>query len=342
MSASTTTTAARRSSPGTTSRTPAGRRQLFVWSAAGGHAAAHERHAEHRPAEPRRRRRRRRRGHGLEQRRPGRGAPRARRRRFGPATTLAADVDLGPRRGGRARRPRGRGLDATGQLQIADAEGAGNLGAPQSIALPPAPDGATPFVDGIQTAATPSGRVVFAAQHDPRPRRRAQRGQARRRLRLGAGCRRARPGDRRSRRPPSPGVPALIARAEIVFLAWTETRVGEQGAAHHARRALRPGRRGADDDLHQPRPQPRLRRGRPRAAGAARHRDPRLLPPEPLGAHLHGHLRPERPRAAAPRWSPSARTPTSRARSRAAGSLLAWTRKLGAANTSYRVQTATP
>jgi hypothetical protein len=259
---------------------------------------------------------------------------------FGPAATLATDVDLGS---ASAAGPGGRAVVAwtkQGSLQTAAADGPGSFGAAQSIAVPPTPSGGAPFVDGVRLVATPSGRVVFATHTllDPSGGR-------------GAGARvdtfdwspgAPAPGPVTTiSQAPFSGEPALIARAEIVFVVWTETSAATEGP--HTMRVVRFGPTGPSPSTTYVNPDHNL--GYVAGVPAVQ-----ALP----GTAIRVYYRPSR----------SARTYTitfdqnGRAKGAALvaertnadiagalareGSLLAWTRKLGSTNTSYRVQTATP
>jgi hypothetical protein len=259
---------------------------------------------------------------------------------FGPATTLATDVGLSS---SAAAGPGGRAVVAwtkEGALQTAAAEGPGAFGPVQSVALPPAPGGGAPFVDGVRLVATPSGRVVFATHTllDPSGGR-------------GAGARvdsfdwspgAPAPGPVTTiSHAPFSGEPALIARAEIVFVVWTETSAATEGP--HTMRVVRFGPTGQS----------------PSATYVNRDHNLGYVSGVPVlqalpGTAVRVYYRPSR----------SARTYTitfdqnGRAKGAALvaertnadiagalarnGSLLAWTRRLGSTNTSYRVQTATP
>jgi len=259
---------------------------------------------------------------------------------FGPVTTLATDVALGS---ASAAGPGGRAVVAwtkQGVLQTTAADGTGAFGPAQSIAVPPTPSGATAFVDGVGLAATPSGRVVFAAhtQLDPNGGR-------------GAGAR----VDSFDWAPGAPapgpvttisqaafaGDPALVARAEIVFVVWTETGAATEGP--HTMRVVRFGPTGPSPSTTYV--------NRDRTLGnVAGVPVVQALP----GTAIRVYYRPSR----------SARTYTitfdQNGRAKGAslvaertnadiagalarsGSLLAWTRKLGSNNSSYRVQTAMP
>jgi hypothetical protein len=259
---------------------------------------------------------------------------------FGPVATLATNVDLGS---ASAAGPGGHAVVAwtkQGQLQTTVADGAGGFGPVQSIAVPPTPSGATAFVDGVRLAATPSGRVVFATHTllDPNGGR-------------AAGAR----VDSFDWVPGAPapgpvttisqaafsGEPALIARAEIVFVVWTETSSATEGP--HTMRVVRFGPTG-------PSPSTTYVNNDHNLGNVAGVPVVQALP----GTAIRVYYRPSR----------SARTYTitfdqnGRAKGAALvaertnadiagalareGSLLAWTRKLGATNTSYRVQTAAP
>jgi hypothetical protein len=258
---------------------------------------------------------------------------------FGPATTLATDVGL---TSSSAAGPGGRAVVAwtkQGSLQTAAADGPGGFGPVQSVALPPTPSGGTPFVDGVRLAPTPSGRVVFATHTllDPNGGR-------------GAGARvdsfdwspgAPAPGPVTISQAPFSGEPALIARAEIVFVVWTET--GAATAGPHTMRVVRFGPTG-------PSPSTTYVNRDHNLGNVAGVPVVQALP----GTAIRVYYRPSR----------SARTYTitfdqnGRAKGAALvaertnadiagalareGSLLAWTRKLGATNASYRVQTAAP
>ena len=261
---------------------------------------------------------------------------------FGPAATLATDVDLGS---ASAAGPGGRAVVAwtkQGQLQTAAADGAGSFGAAQSIAVPPTPSGATAFVDGVRLAATPTGRVVFAAQHAARPRTAGARaGRRVDSLRLDAGRAGARPGDHDL-------AGALLGRARP-----------DRARGDRLRRVDR-------DDAPRPRARtrcascasgpPARRRRRPTSTATTTSATWRASPccrrcPAPRSASTTGPSRSARTYtitfdengraqgAALVAERTNADIAGALARN---GSLLAWTRKLGATNTSYRVQTATP
>jgi hypothetical protein len=269
----------------------------------------------------------------VARRAPGAGA-------FGPATTLAADVDL---ESSAAAGPGGRAVVAwsqQGQLQVADAEGAGNLGAPQAVTLPPAPDGRTPFVDGIETAATPTGRVVIAVStirdHD------GDRSAGRRVDVLDWAPGAAAPGQAQTiSQAAFAGLPAVIARAETVFLAWTES--SSASSAPHTMRVARFGPGGVaptttytnrDHNLGYVAGVPVIQ-ALPGTAVRVYYRPSRSARTYTVTFDQAGRAR----GATLVAERTNADIAGALARS---GSLLAWTRKLGAANTSYRVQTATP
>jgi hypothetical protein len=259
---------------------------------------------------------------------------------FGSATTLATDVDL---QSSAAGGPDGRAVVAwtkEGALQTAAAEGPGAFGPAQTIAVPPAPGGGTAFVDGVRLVATPTGRVVFATQTllDPNGGRGA--GERVDAFDWLPGAAAPDPVQTISEAPFS-GAPALLSRAEIVFIAWTETTASNVGP-----RTMRVARFGPDGVA----PTTTYTNSDHNLGNVAGIPVLQALP----GTAVRAYYRPSR----------SARTYTitfgENGRARGAtlvaertnadiagalarnGSLLAWTRKRGTTNTSYRVQTATP
>ncbi len=259
---------------------------------------------------------------------------------FAPATTLATAVDI---QSSAAAGPGGRAIVAfsqQGRLQVADAEGAGGFGPPQAVALPPAPGGGTPFVDGIESAATPTGRVVIAAStipdHD------GDRSAGRRVDVLDWTPGAAAPGQAQTiSQAAFAGVPAVIARAETVFLAWTET--SSASSAPHTMRVARFGPNGvaptttftvADHNLGNVRGIPVLQ-ALPGTAVRAYYRPSRSARAYTVTFDENGRAR----GAALVATRTNADLAAALARD---GSLVAWTRKLGTGNTAYRVQTATP
>jgi hypothetical protein len=258
---------------------------------------------------------------------------------FGAAVTLATDVDPGPTG---AAGPGERAVVAwtkAGTLQVADAEGTDAFGPAQAVALPPAPDGRTPLADGVELAATPSGRVVIAANTIPDHDGAAGAG---RRVDVSEWA----PGT------PAPGpattvsqaafagAPALLARLETVFVAWTET-TGSNVSPHTMRVARLAGGAPVTTTYTNSAHNLGFVAGTPSL---------QALP----GTAVRAYYRPSR--------SARAYTVTfdenGRARGAALvatrtnadlagaltrdGSLLAWTRRLGSGNAAYRVQTATP
>lgn len=259
---------------------------------------------------------------------------------FGPAATLATDVGL---ESSAAAGPGGRAVVAwtkEGTLQTAAAEGAGAFGPVQTIAVPPAPGGGAAFVDGVRLAATPTGRVVFATRTllDPAGGR-------------GAGSRvdafdwapgAAAPGPVQTiSEAPFAGTPALVARAEIVFIAWTETRAANAGP-----RTMRVARFGpggvaptttytnSDHNLGNVAGVP-VMQALPGTAIRVYYRPSRSARTYTITFDQNGRAK----GAALVAERTNADIAGALARN---GSLLAWTRKLGSTNTSYRVQTATP
>jgi hypothetical protein len=259
---------------------------------------------------------------------------------FGPATTLAPDVDLSS---SAAAGPGGRAVVAwtkDGSLQTAAAEGPGAFQSVQAIAVPPTPSGARPYVGAVQLVATATGRVVFATHTllDPNGGR-------------GSGARvdafdwapgAPAPGAVTTiSQAPFAGAPALLTRAEIVFVAWTETNAANQ--APHTMRVVRFGPSGltpsttytnSDHNLGYVSGTPVLQ-ALPGTAVRVYYRPSRSARAYTVTFDENG-----RARGAA---LVAERTNADLARALARnGSLLAWTRKLGTTNASYRVQTATP
>jgi hypothetical protein len=260
---------------------------------------------------------------------------------FGLATTLATDVDL---QASAAAGPGGRAVVAwtkDGALQTAAAEGSGAAFGPvQAVALPSTPAGAAPYVGGVHLAATPTGRVVFATHTllDP------SRGR-------GSGARvdafdwlpgAAAPGPVQTiSEAPFSGAPALLSRAEIVFIAWTETTASNVGP-----RTMRVARFGpdglaptttytnSDHSLGDVSGSPVLQ-ALPGTAVRAYYRPSRSARTYTVTFDENGRAR----GATLVAERTNADIAGALARS---GSLLAWTRKLGATNATYRVQTAMP
>jgi len=259
---------------------------------------------------------------------------------FGPATTLATDVGL---ESSAAAGPGGRAVVAwtkEGALQTAAAEGAGAFGPAQTIAVPPAPGDGTAFVDGVHLVATPTGRVVFATQTLLHPNGGRGSGERVDAFDWAAGA--AAPGPVQTiSQAPFAGAPALLTRAEIVFIAWTETTAANVGP-----RTMRVARFGPDGVA----PTTTYTNSDHNLGNVAGIPVLQALP----GTAMRAYYRPSR----------SARTYTvtfdenGRARGAALvaertnadiagalarnGSLLAWTRQLGTGNAAYRVQIATP
>ena len=259
---------------------------------------------------------------------------------FGAAATLATEVGLEP---SAAAGPGGRAVVAwtkEGALQTAAAEGAGPFGPAQTIALPPAPAGGNAFVDGVRLAATPTGRVVFATQTllDPS----GGRGSGERVDAFDWAPGAAAPGPVQTiSQAPFSGAPALVARAEVVFIAWTETTASNVGP-----RTMRVARFGpdgiaptttytsSDHNLGSVAGIPVLQ-ALPGTAVRAYYRPSRSARTYTVTFDEHGRAR----GAALVAERTNADIAAALARN---GSLLAWTRKLGSTNASYRVQTATP
>jgi hypothetical protein len=229
-----------------------------------------------------------------------------------------------------------------GTLAAAAADGAGPFGVAQQVAVPLAPDGRTPFVDGVRLAATPTGRVVLATRtivdHDGSARRSGTRVDL---LDWAPGA--VAPGAARTISEAAfAGVPALVARAEVVFVAWTET-----ATTNRRPRTIRVVRFGLGGPA-------------PSTTYTASGHDvgsvfgaPPVLQAIP-GTAVRAYYRPGlSSRAYTVTFDDAGRSGGAAlvaARTGAdiqgaltrAGSLLAWTRKLGATNASYRVEVATP
>jgi hypothetical protein len=259
---------------------------------------------------------------------------------FGPATTLATDVDLqssaAAGRGGRAVVA----WTKEGALQAAAAEGPGAFGPVQAVTLPPTPAGAAPYVDGVHLAATPTGRVVFATHTllDPNGGR-------------GPGAR----VDTLDWAPGTPapgpattisqaqfaGAPAVLARGETVFIVWTETTASNVGPPSMRVARFGPGGlaptttyTNSDHNLGNVSGSPVLQ-ALPGTAVRAYYRPSRSARAYTVTFDETGRAR----GAALVAERTNADLAGALARD---GSLLAWTRKLGTGNASYRVQTATP
>jgi hypothetical protein len=259
---------------------------------------------------------------------------------FGPATTLATDVGL---QSSAAAGPGGRAVVAwtkEGDLQTAAAEGPGAFGPVQAVTLPPTPAGAAPFVDGVRLAATPTGRVVFATHTllDPNGGRGA-------RARVDAfdwapGA--PAPGLVTTiSQAPFAGTPAVLARGETVFVVWTETNAASQGP--HTMRVARFGPAGlapsttytnSNHNLGYVSGIPALQ-ALPGTAVRVYYRPSRSARAYTVTFDENGRAR----GAALVAERTNADLAGALARE---GSLLAWTRKLGTGNASYRVQTAAP
>jgi hypothetical protein len=302
-----------------------------------GRGAADDRLAEHGPAGPRRRRRRGRRADGLESKRR-----RGRASRPGGAG-LRGRHGAGDRRRPAVLGPGGRAVVAwtkEGALQTAAADGSGAFGPVQTVTLPPAPGGGNPYVDGVHLAATPTGRVVFATHTllDPNGGR-------------GAGAR----VDAFDWAPGAPapgpvstisqalfsGSPAVLARAETVFVAWTETAASDQGP--HTMRVARFGPGGvtptttytnSDHNLGYVSGTPVLQ-ALPGTAVRVYYRPSRSARAYTVTFDETGRAR----GASLVAERTNADLAGALARD---GSLLAWTRQLGTGNAAYRVQIATP
>jgi hypothetical protein len=259
---------------------------------------------------------------------------------FGAAATLATDVDLEP--SGLAG-PGGRAVVAwtkAGTLQVADAEGTDGFGPAQAVTLPPAPDGRTPFADGVEMAATPSGRAVIAAStipdHD------GDRSAGRRVDVLDWAPGAAAPGQAQTiSQAAFAGTPAVIARAETVFLAWTET--SSPSSSPHTMRVARFGPDGVapsttftvrDHNLGYVRGIPVLQ-ALPGTAIRVYYRPSRSARAYTVTFDENGRAH----GAALVATRTGADLAGALARD---GSLAAWTRQLGTGNATYRVQIATP
>jgi hypothetical protein len=260
--------------------------------------------------------------------------------RFGPVATLATDADLGS---ASAAGPGGHAVVAwtkQGSLQTAAADGTGGFGAVQSIALPPTPAGGTPFVGAVRLAATPSGRVVFATHTllDPNGGRAAGARVDSFDWTPGAPA----PGPVTTiSQAPFAGEPALIARAEIVFVVWTETSAANEGP--HTMCVVRFGPTGPspsttyvnrDHNLGNVAGVP-VAQALPGTAIRVYHRPSRSARTYTITFDQNGRAK----GAALVAERTNADIAGALARN---GSLLAWTRKLGSTNASYRVQVATP
>jgi hypothetical protein len=259
---------------------------------------------------------------------------------FGAATALATDVGL---QSSAAAGPGGRAVVAwtkEGALQTAAADGPGAFGPVQTVTLPPAPGGGNPYVDGVHLAATPTGRVVFATHTllDPNGGR-------------GAGARvdafdwapgAPAPGPATTiSQAPFAGEPAVLARAETVFVAWTETAASDQGP--HTMRVARFGPGGvtptttytnSDHNLGYVSGTPVLQ-ALPGTAVRAYYRPSRSARAYTVTFDETGRAR----GASLVAERTNADLAGALARD---GSLLAWTRQLGTGNAAYRVQIATP
>ncbi len=140
---------------------------------------------------------------------------------------------------------------------------------------------------------------------------------------------------------PFAGAPAVIARAEIVFVAWTETTAAS--VSPHTMRVARFGPDGvaptttfttSDHNLGNVAGIPVLQ-ALPGTAVRVYYRPSRSARTYTVTFDENGRAR----GAALVAERTNADIAAALARN---GSLLAWTRKLGSTNTSYRVQTATP
>jgi hypothetical protein len=259
---------------------------------------------------------------------------------FGAAITLAPDVDL---QSSAAAGPGGRAVVAWstgGALQVAAAEGTGAFGPTEALALPPAPDGRSPFVDGLDTAATPSGRVVIAASTIPDHDGARSAGRRVDVFDWAPGA--LTPG------PPTTisqalfaGVPAVLARGETVFIAWTETTASS--VSPHTMRIARFGPGGlapsttytsSAHNLGYVAGTPILQ-ALPGTAVRAYYRPSRSASAYTVTFDENGRSR--GPGLVASRTNADLAAALTRD-----GSLLAWTRQLGTGNAAYRVQTATP
>jgi hypothetical protein len=259
---------------------------------------------------------------------------------FAPATTLASDVGL---QSSAAAGPAGRAVVAwtqRGQLQTAAADGSSAFGPTQTIAVPPAPDGRPAFVDGVALTATPTGRVVFATHTllDPN----GGRGSGARvdTFDWAPGAPAPSPAVTVSQAPFS-GAPTVLARAEIVFVVWTETTASNVGP--RTMRVVRFGPGG-------PAPSTTYTSSAHNLGNVFGTPVLQALP----GTAVRVYYRPSRSaraytvtfdEAGVARGAALVAERTNADLAGALtreGSLLAWTRKLGTGNASYRVQTATP
>jgi hypothetical protein len=258
---------------------------------------------------------------------------------FGAAVTLGTEVGLEPTG---AAGPGERAVVAwteDGALKVADAEGTDAFGPAQTVALPPAPDGRTAFVDGVELAATPAGRVVIAAStipdHDGAPGigRRVDVSE------WAPGAPAPGPASTLSQAAFA-GAPALLARGETVFVAWTETTVAN--ASPHTMRVARlaggpPLTTTYTNSAHNlgyvtgaP-----ILQALPGTAVRAYYR-----PSQSARAYTVTFDENGRPGGAA---LVATRTGADLTGALARdGSLAAWTRQLGTGNAAYRVQIATP
>jgi hypothetical protein len=258
---------------------------------------------------------------------------------FGAAATLATDVDPEPTA---AAGPGERAVVAwtkVGTLQVADAEGTDAFGPAQSVTLPPAPDGRTPFADGVELAATPSGRVLIAASTIPGHDGARSAGRRVDVSEWAPGA--ATPGPASTiSQAAFAGAPALLARQETVFVAWTET-AGSNVSPHRMRVARLAGGppltttyTSSAHDLGYVSGSPVLQ-ALPGTAVRAYYR-----PSHSARAYTVTFDENGRPRGAAlvaTRTGADLKGALTRD-----GSLAAWTRQLGTTNAAYRVQTATP
>ena len=266
-----------------------------------------------------------------------RRAPRA--QAFGTATTLATDVDLGS---SVAAGPFGLAVVAwsvAGQLRVAATDGTSVFGAAQAVVLPPAPDGRTPFVDGVAMAATPTGGFFIAASTIPDHEGARSAG---RRVDVFDWTLGTAPSAVRTiSQAPFAGAPAVIARGETAFVAWTETTAAS--VSPHTMRVARLGLGGAtptttfttsDHNVGSVAGIPVLQ-ALPGTAVRVYYRPSRSARTYTVTFDENGRAR----GAALVAERTNADIAAALARN---GSLLAWTRKLGSTNASYRVQTATP
>ncbi|MGZ4280206.1 MAG: hypothetical protein ACXVVU_26510 [Solirubrobacteraceae bacterium] len=258
---------------------------------------------------------------------------------FGAAATLATDVDLGS---SVAAAPFGSAVVAwsvAGQLRVAATDGTSVFGAAQAVVLPPAPDGRTPFVDGVAMAATPAGDFVIAASTIPDHEGARSAG---RRVDVFDWALGTAPSAARTiSQAPFAGAPAVIARGETAFVAWTETTAAN--VSPHTMRVARFGPSGvastttytnSDHNLGSVAGIPVLQ-ALPGTAVRVYYRPSRSARTYTVTFDENGRAR----GAALVAERTNADIAGALARN---GSLLAWTRRLGTTNSSYRVQTATP